>query len=92
MNYSIYGDDSKALIRFDPRTKLFIFLACGVTSLYTYSGLYILLFFGAVCAVLALNGKPWTALKAFLLFSVALYIKEVVDHMSSWNQESDTAV
>ncbi len=83
MNYSISGDDSKALIRFDPRTKLFIFLACGVTSLYTYSGLYILLFFGAVCAVLALNGKPWTALKAFLLFSVALYIKEAVDHAGS---------
>ena len=80
MDFSIYGDDSKALIRFDPRTKLFIFLACGVTSLYTYSGLYILLFAGAVCAVLALSGKPWTALKAFLLFAVALYIKEAVDH------------
>ena len=38
---------------------------------------------GVVCAVLALNGKPWTALKAFLLFSVALYIKEAVDHTGS---------
>ena len=57
MDLRIYGDDSKALIRFDPRTKLFIFLSCGVTSLYTYSGLYILLFAGAVCAVLALSGK-----------------------------------
>lgn len=83
MDLRIYGDDSKALIRFDPRTKLFIFLSCGVTSLYTYSGLYILLFAGAVCAVLALSGKPWTALKAFLLFAVALYIKEAVDHTGS---------
>ena len=33
MDFSLYGDDSKALIRFDPRTQLFIFLACGVTSL-----------------------------------------------------------
>lgn len=83
MDFSLYGDDSKALIRFDPRTKLFIFLACGVTSLYTYSGLYILLFAGAVCAVLALSGKPWTALKAFLLFAVALYVKEAVDRAGS---------
>ena len=83
MDLRIYGDDSKALIRFDPRTKLFIFLSCGVTSLYTYSGLYILLFAGAVCAVLALSGKPWTALKAFLLFAAALYIKEAVDHTGS---------
>lgn len=83
MDFSIYGDDSNALIRFDPRTKLFIFLASGVTSLYTYSGLYILLFAGAVCAVLALNGKPVTALKAFLIFAVAMYIKETVDHAGS---------
>ena len=83
MDLRIYGDDSNALIRFDPRTKLFIFLSCGVTSLYTYSGLYILLFAGAVCAVLALSGKPWTALKAFLLFAVALYIKEAMDHTGS---------
>ena len=83
MDFTLYGDDSEALVRFDPRTKLFIFLACGVTSLYTYSGLYILLFAGAVCAVLALNGKPWTALKAFLLFSVSLYIKEAVDRGGS---------
>ena len=83
MNFSLYGDDSKALVHFDPRTKLFIFLACGVTSMYTYSGLYILLFTGAVCAVLALSGKPWFALKAFFAFSVALYIKEAVDHTGS---------
>lgn len=75
MDFSLYGDDSKALVHFDPRTKLFIFLACGVTSMYTYSGLYILLFTGAVCAVLALSGKPWFALKAFLVFSTALYIQ-----------------
>ena len=83
MDISLYGDDSKALVHFDPRTKLFIFLACGVTSMYTYSGLYILLFTGAVCAVLALSGKPWLALKAFFAFSVALYIKEAVDHTGS---------
>ena len=79
MEFNLYGGDARALVRFDPRTKLFIFLACGVTSLYTYSGLYILLFAGAVCAALALSGKPWTALKAFLLFSAALYLKETVD-------------
>ena len=83
MDFTLYGDDSKALVHFDPRTKLFIFLSCGVTSMYTYSGLYILLFTGAVCAVLALSGKPWFALKAFLAFSTALYIKEAVDHTGS---------
>ncbi len=83
MELNLYGDDSKALIHFDPRTKLFIFLACGVTSLYTYSGMYILLFAGAVCAVLALSGKPWTALKAFAAFSAALYVKEAVDRSGS---------
>ena len=83
MDFSLYGDDSKALVHFDPRTKLFIFLSCGVTSMYTYSGLYILLFTGAVCAVLALSGKPWFALKAFLVFSTALYIKEAVDRTGS---------
>ncbi|MBQ9033984.1 MAG: energy-coupling factor transporter transmembrane protein EcfT [Lachnospiraceae bacterium] len=83
MDTILYGDDSKALVRFDPRTKLFIFLSCGLTSMYTYSGVYVLLFTGAICAVLALSGKPWTALKAFLLFSVALYVKEAVDRGGS---------
>ena len=33
MNTYVYGDDGKALIRLDPRTKLFIFLISGTVSL-----------------------------------------------------------
>ena len=32
MDISVYGDDSKGLIRLDPRTKLFIFLISTIAS------------------------------------------------------------
>ena len=36
MNTYVYGDDGKALIRLDPRTKLLIFLISGTVSLNCY--------------------------------------------------------
>ena len=37
MEFAVYGDDSKGLIKLDPRTKLFIFLISGTVSLHCYS-------------------------------------------------------
>ena len=80
MNFTLYGDDSKGVIHLDPRTKLFIFLTSGLISLntYTYNRIPLLLYALVMCAVLALSGKPSLGLKSFLLFVLALYIKEVV--------------
>lgn len=78
MNFELYGDDSKGIIKLDPRTKLLVFLSSGIMTLNTYSNLAILVYSLTICLPLALCGKPWGALKAAGLFGVMLYIRTVV--------------
>lgn len=77
MNLTIYGDDSKGLIRLDPRTKLLIFLSSSFLSLQSYNLAVLFLFGTILCAILALCGKGWLALKAYVAFSIACYIRYV---------------
>ncbi len=78
MGFELYGDDSKGIIKLDPRTKLLVFLSSGVMTLNTYSNIAILVYSLTICLLLALCGKPWGALKAAGLFGVMLYIRTVV--------------
>jgi energy-coupling factor transport system permease protein len=78
MNFELYGDDSKGIVKLDPRTKLLVFLSSGIMTLNTYSNLAILVYSLTICLLLALCGKPWGALKAAGLFGVMLYIRTVV--------------
>ena len=80
MNLTLYGDDSKGLIRLDPRTKLLIFFASGMMSLNSYSDITMLVYALTLCIVLALCGKPWTALKAGLLFVLVVCFRMVMEN------------
>ena len=78
MDFDLYGDDSKGIIKLDPRTKLLVFFSSGIMTLNTYSNLAILVYSLTICLLLALCGKPWNALKAAGLFGVMLYIRTIV--------------
>lgn len=73
MDFSLYGDDSKGLIRLDPRTKLFVFLCSMLMSINTYSNMMIMIYAFAICALLALCGEPWMALYGSIFSNVAIY-------------------
>ncbi|ACV21147.1 Energy-coupling factor transporter transmembrane protein EcfT [Slackia heliotrinireducens] len=76
MEFNLYGDDSKALVRIDPRTKMFVFLISSILSIHTYSSMATLIMYDtALCILLAVCGKKGTALKAFAAFAVAAYLR-----------------
>lgn len=78
MDFSLYGDDSKGLIKLDPRTKLFVFLCSMLMSINTYSNMMIMIYAFAICALLALCGEPWMALKSACLYMFMVYLRLVV--------------
>ena len=75
MDFTLYGDDSKGLIRLDPRTKLLIFLASSLVSVNTNNSTTLLFYAVSICTVLALCGKGWTALKSICVFFVVYYLQ-----------------
>lgn len=83
MEFELYGDDSRGLIRLDPRTKLLIFFTSTLMSLNSYSNITMFVSAAALCAVLALCGKPLTALKSFALFCGALYLRWCIETTGS---------
>lgn len=83
MNFELYGDDSKGIIRLDPRTKLLIFFASTLMSLNSYDSVLMLVCTSALCVVLALCGKPVTSIKSFLLYACLLYIRWCIETTGS---------
>ena len=83
MNVSVYGDDSKGLIRLDPRTKLFLFLISGIASLNCYNVVPAMLYGTALCAVLALCGEKLFAAKTYALLATVEYFRLMIDKSGS---------
>ena len=79
MDFTFYGDDSKGLIKLDPRTKLLIFLTSGILAINAFRIAPIMIFGAALCLVLALCGKWITALKCMALLSLACYTRYMVE-------------
>lgn len=79
MDFIAYGEDSNALIRLDPRTKLFIFFASAICGVKCYTTVPNLAFGTVLCVILALCGKKWDALKSFLILCLVVYIRWVID-------------
>lgn len=79
MDFELYGDDSRGVIKLDPRTKLFLLLASMVVSLNLYGITSMVVYCVLLCALLALCGRPGTALKAFALFSVVAYFRSCME-------------
>lgn len=78
MNLTFYGDDSKGIIKLDPRTKLLIFLSSSFLSLHSYYLSTLFLFGTVLCGVLALCGKAWTSVKVYIAFLVVCYMKYIL--------------
>lgn len=78
-----FGSDDHALLKLDPRTKLFLFLTCTLMTINTFNMTPVVLYNTALCAVLALCGRPWTALKAFVLLMVTVYVRVTVNAQGS---------
>lgn len=79
MDFDLYGDDSGAILKLDPRTKMLLFLASSILSINSYNDLAIFAFNTALCAVLALCGKRATALKGFVAFGVMLFLRHCIE-------------
>ncbi|MCR5740583.1 MAG: energy-coupling factor transporter transmembrane protein EcfT [Lachnospiraceae bacterium] len=78
MDLTFYGGDEHGLIKVDPRTKFLIFLASGLLTLSSYSDTGVAVYSLFLCVVIALCGKPLTALKSALPLGVVLYLRMVL--------------
>jgi len=79
MNITTYGDETHAILKLDPRTKLYIFIVSGIVSLNCFEPAPLLVYGAALCGTMALLGKAGYAIKAYLFYAVILYIKMCVD-------------
>lgn len=86
MDFSLYGDDSKGIVKLDPRTKMLIFLVSASLSLSAYRLAPILIYGTVLCIVLALCGKKGLALKAYLGFTVALFLRFCIETSGTGNE------
>lgn len=77
--FDLYGDDSRGVLKLDPRTKLLLFLASSVVSLNLYGITSMVVFSLLLCLLLALCGRPGTALKAFLAFAAVAYFRACLE-------------
>ncbi|MCR5208913.1 MAG: energy-coupling factor transporter transmembrane protein EcfT [Lachnospiraceae bacterium] len=75
-----YGSDERGLIKLDPRTKFFIFLASGIMTFRSYSDVGTALYSVLLCIIFALCGKPIQALKASLLLGLVLFFRVVLQN------------
>lgn len=55
MDFELYGDDSRALIKFDPRTKLLVFFVSSLVSLSLRGNLPVLVLCTLECVMLILS-------------------------------------
>ncbi|NGM17453.1 energy-coupling factor transporter transmembrane component T [Xiamenia xianingshaonis] len=79
MNLDFYGDDSKGIIKLDPRTKLFLFLTSSIVSLNLYGIWGMVVFSGLLCLLLGLCGKRAFAVGAFAVFAAVVFLRTCVE-------------
>ncbi len=78
MDLTFYGGDTRGLIKVDPRTKFLIFLSSGLITLSSYSDTGVAIYSVFLCVIIALCGKPLTALKSALPLGVVLYLRTIL--------------
>lgn len=75
MAVSLPGNESDALVVFDPRTKLLIFIVAASVSLMPFSYATHVSLTLLICAMIFLNGKRGIALKLAVSFLAVLYLR-----------------
>ena len=74
MAFGLYGSGS-GLLKLDPRTKLLLFCAGIAVSTFSYNLLSFWMYCTAMCALLALCGEQWYALKCGTLIACMEYLR-----------------
>ena len=74
----VYGDERDAIVSFDPRTKLLVFIVASSVSLvpFTYAAHASLA--ALICAMIFLNGKRGLALKIGAAYAAIVYLRSFV--------------
>ena len=74
MAFGLYGSGS-GLLKLDPRTKLLLFCAGIAVSTFSYNEVALWMYCAAMCALLALCGEKWYALKCGALIACMEYLR-----------------
>ena len=74
MAFGLYGSGSE-LLKLDPRTKLLLFCAGIAVSTFSYNEVALWMYCAAMCALLALCGEKWYALKCGALIACMEYLR-----------------
>ena len=74
MAFGLYGSGS-GLLKLDPRTKLLLFCAGISVSTFSYNECALWMYCAAMCALLALCGEKWFALKCGALIACMEYLR-----------------
>lgn len=74
MAFGLYGSGSE-LLKLDPRTKLLLFCAGIAVSTFSYNECALWMYCAAMCALLALCGEKWFALKCGALIACMEYLR-----------------
>ena len=74
MAFGLYGSGS-GLLKLDPRTKLLLFCAGIAVSTFSYNERAVWMYCAAMCALLALCGEKWYALKCGALIACMEYLR-----------------
>ena len=74
MAFGLYGSGS-GLLKLDPRTKLLLFCAGIAVSTFSYNEVALWMYCAAMCALLALCGEKWFALKCGALIACMEYLR-----------------
>ena len=76
MAFGLYGSGSgSGLLKLDPRTKLLLFCAGIAVSTFSYNERALWMYCAAMCALLALCGEKWYALKCGALIACMEYLR-----------------
>lgn len=75
MDFDLYGDDSKGVIKLDPRTKMVLFLASSILTLNLFNDIAVIVYNLVLCLIFGLCGKRGFALKAAAVFLVLVYLR-----------------
>ena len=74
MAFGLYGS-RRGLLKLDPRTKLLLFCAGIAVSTFSYNEVALWMYCAAMCALLALCGEKWFALKCGALIACMEYLR-----------------
>jgi energy-coupling factor transport system permease protein len=75
MELNIYGEDSRAWIKLDPRVKLLIFLSCGFVSFGCTDPVMLIMHTAFLCAMVFLCGKRWVGLIGLAVYLFCMLLR-----------------